>query len=293
MIPNTFIPGAPKCGTTSLASWLAQHPCVFTPKIKEPHYFFSPYGEKIKLEEYEALYADAGPDHHVQIDASTWYFYSDVAISRILEVQPEARFIICLRNPMEMAISLHNQKVFSGYELERNFNLAWHLSAEREDGCFTKVAGISEVGDSRHMSYRLACKLGTFLEQARLYLSEDKYHVVFLDDVETRPREVLDGILDFLDLPLQHVIDLAPQNRAKRWRSPLLKRALHGLSQVKKSIGFTQPTNIFAGLHVLNTQKKQPSSPVDDVMQEMRLAFYPEIDQLAALTNRDLDHWKT
>lgn len=39
--PNTFIVGAPKCGTTSLVSYLSQHPQVHISKIKEPHFFSS------------------------------------------------------------------------------------------------------------------------------------------------------------------------------------------------------------------------------------------------------------
>ena len=41
MNPNFFIIGAPKCGTTSLAAWLAEHPAIYMSQIKEPHYFSS------------------------------------------------------------------------------------------------------------------------------------------------------------------------------------------------------------------------------------------------------------
>ena len=38
-IPNLFIVGAPKCGTTSLHYWLSQHPEIFMSDPKEPFYF--------------------------------------------------------------------------------------------------------------------------------------------------------------------------------------------------------------------------------------------------------------
>lgn len=41
--PNFFIVGAPKCGTTSLAHWLAGHPQVFMSPVKEPHFFNTDY----------------------------------------------------------------------------------------------------------------------------------------------------------------------------------------------------------------------------------------------------------
>ena len=34
-----FIVGAPRCGTTTLASFLKQHPEVCFSAVKEPHYF--------------------------------------------------------------------------------------------------------------------------------------------------------------------------------------------------------------------------------------------------------------
>ena len=37
--PDFFIVGAPKCGTTSLYYYLRQHPQIFMPDYKEPHYF--------------------------------------------------------------------------------------------------------------------------------------------------------------------------------------------------------------------------------------------------------------
>jgi hypothetical protein len=38
-LPNFLIVGVPKAGTTSLYKYLSQHPDVYVPKIKEPHYF--------------------------------------------------------------------------------------------------------------------------------------------------------------------------------------------------------------------------------------------------------------
>ncbi len=38
-LPNFLLVGAPKCGTTSIASYLAQHPDVYITPIKEPKFF--------------------------------------------------------------------------------------------------------------------------------------------------------------------------------------------------------------------------------------------------------------
>ena len=38
VVPNTYIIGAPKCGTTSLVAYLKSHPDIFIPDIKEPFF---------------------------------------------------------------------------------------------------------------------------------------------------------------------------------------------------------------------------------------------------------------
>ena len=81
--PNFFIIGAPKCGTTSLASWVSEHPSVYMSPLKEPDYFHA--NEKIgSLKEYEQLFEGAGPEHITVGEASVRYLYSQVAVPNIL-----------------------------------------------------------------------------------------------------------------------------------------------------------------------------------------------------------------
>ena len=42
--PNFAVVGAAKAGTSSLYSWLKQHPDVYVPNVKEPSYFVNGYG---------------------------------------------------------------------------------------------------------------------------------------------------------------------------------------------------------------------------------------------------------
>ena len=63
--PNFFIIGAPKCGTTSLATWLGSHPQIYFSPNKEPHYFYSPYGQSMVEKEYLSLFDAANASHAV------------------------------------------------------------------------------------------------------------------------------------------------------------------------------------------------------------------------------------
>lgn len=105
-VPNLFIIGAPKSGTTSVAYGLSAHPEIYMPKSKEPRYFDAhvyydnPEDYPFKsVEEYLRLYCDCGPENRYLIDASVLNMYSKESIDRILELSPDAKFLIMLRDP--------------------------------------------------------------------------------------------------------------------------------------------------------------------------------------------------
>ena len=62
-IPNLFIVGAPRCGTTSLAYYLSQHPEIYFYVLKEPMFFANDIKDK--------------PQHKVQIVHAYYSFLED------------------------------------------------------------------------------------------------------------------------------------------------------------------------------------------------------------------------
>lgn len=122
-LPDFFIVGAARGGTTSLYSYLKQHPQVFLPDKKEPYFFaFNGEGPRFKLAdgslhekvgctqaEYYEMYANS-PRGYVLGDPSTWYlyFYEEVIknIKALYCRQAEkAKIIMVLRSPVERAWS--------------------------------------------------------------------------------------------------------------------------------------------------------------------------------------------
>jgi hypothetical protein len=135
MKPNFFILGAPKCGTTSLARWLGDHPNIFMAPQKEPHFFNTDDRQGVTtLVEYEDLFRKAQKEHVAVGEASVWYLSSSQAVNNILEYNPNARFIVMVRNPIEMAQALHGQMLIAGLECVQDFSKAWSLQEERRQG---------------------------------------------------------------------------------------------------------------------------------------------------------------
>jgi Sulfotransferase family len=114
-LPNFLIIGAAKSATTSLYFYLRQHPEVFMPPNKEPHYFFAPDLDRFQfdrmrltpittLEAYQALF-EGSEKFTVRGEASTRYLPSAYAPSAIRKAVPHVKLIAVLRNPMKRAYS--------------------------------------------------------------------------------------------------------------------------------------------------------------------------------------------
>jgi hypothetical protein len=146
-LPNFFIAGAPKSGTTSLYHYLGQHPEIYMSPIKEPNYFASevrlgqfsehlrpraerdlaplraylngPMREKrfgsliSEWPDYLRLFRKAQGQKAIG-EASVCYLWSESAAANIHRSIPNARIILVLRNPVEMVFSMYLHTLRSG-----------------------------------------------------------------------------------------------------------------------------------------------------------------------------------
>ena len=99
-LPDFFIVGAPKCGTSALGEYLRKHPDVFMAR-KEMHHFGADlhFGSQIFRRKEGAYLAefDAWNGQLLAGEASVWYLYSTQAAAEIKAFNPKARIIIMLR----------------------------------------------------------------------------------------------------------------------------------------------------------------------------------------------------
>ena len=134
-IPDFFIVGHAKSGTTAMYEMLREHPQLYLPESKEPWYFASelqertpprPEGTPRTLEEYRAWFADAAEGQRVG-EASALYLWSHTAAAAIAAVQPQAQIIALLREPASFLRSLHLQLIETYVETEQDFGRALAL----------------------------------------------------------------------------------------------------------------------------------------------------------------------
>lgn len=128
--PNFFILGAPKCGTTSMAAWLGEHPRIYTSAIKEPFFFSTDIRNQLVRTRptYLRLFSGVRKEHLAVGEASATYLFSQAAVPSIEEHLPGARYTVMLRNPVELGYALHDQRIREFNENVKDFRRAWHLA---------------------------------------------------------------------------------------------------------------------------------------------------------------------
>jgi len=146
-LPNFFIVGAGKAGTTSLYSYLRQHPDIYMSPVKEPCYFATEIraevmarsvqqhvalqsrelpkvlGDSVPVkphgwiaaqwEDYERLFQGVRGEKAIG-EASAAYLWSKTAAANIRACVPDAKIIMILRDPAERAYSQYLHQVSVG-----------------------------------------------------------------------------------------------------------------------------------------------------------------------------------
>ncbi len=291
--PNFFIIGAPKCGTTSLARWLGSHPRIYMSPLKEPNFFNTDDRARVvrSLSEYEALFRDAGEEHLAVGEASAWYLYSREAVPNILRYNPEARFIVMVRNPIEMAYSLHQQELFSGNETVEDFERAWALQFERARG--RQIPRFCK--EPKRLLYGPACKLGEQLERLYRTVPKEKVLVLVLDDVKENPRREYLKVLAFLNVPDDGRRTFPVYNPAKARRFRPLGRVIgmvgRRLGRWKRALGIQGGLGLLNALDRLNTVPAPRPPLSEDMWQTLVSYFEDDIQRLSQLLDRDFSSW--
>lgn len=287
--PNFFIVGAPKCGTTSLFFWLNQHPQVFMPERKEVHYFNVDGMTRVSnLRDYEALFEPAGEEHQAVGEGSTHYLYSSCAIKNVLDYNPQAKLIVCLRNPVQMAPSLHSERVSQGMDGLTDFEEAWKTSELRPETLY-KAAASKE--DPERLNYKAYCRLGEQVERLLMVAKREQVHFIVFDDLVADPEDVYFRLLDFLELP-RIPATYEAVNRNKVVKSVPLQILLAKLASLKRRLNLPS-LGVLKRLNSANKTTAGRDQVSDETLKEMKDYFRDDVVLLSRLVGRDLTPWLT
>jgi hypothetical protein len=287
--PNFFIIGAPKCGTTSLSFWLSCHPNIFIPSIKEPHYFNFDFGPRYikKKVDYLKLYDEANDSHSAIGEATTRYLFSRAAVPEILKFADQPRFIVMLRNPIEMAHSLHDEEVYSGYENVKDFKMAWDLQKNRRNGNNVPLL----CPDQAILQYGDICKVGAQLKRLLIKVKRNRVLFLTLDDLKSNPKGIYTEVLKFLKVKDDDRSLFPVKNIARSHSNTFLKYLSIGLVRMKTLCNIKHNFGVQTLINKKNTVIRKRTKLEDAFYNTLVDYFMEDIKLTEGLTKKNLNHW--
>jgi hypothetical protein len=210
-------------------------------------------------------------------------------VPRILEYSPQAKFIVLLRHPVELAYSFHGHVVYHGGDDVKDFERAWRLQPDRARGKSLPP----QTPDPRLLQYAKLYELGAQLERLYQTAGRERVLVHFFDDFKRYPAREYERTLAFLGVPSDGRREFSADNQSKKRRSRALAALLGRLYEKKVSVGLTRSIGVGKLLDRANT-KSYPRLPLRrQFRQELVDCFADDIRKLGQLTGRDLSSWLT
>lgn len=285
--PNFFIVGGAKCGTTTLFGWLRGHPEVFFPVVKEPSFFGDQGGRPPvvrNLEEYLGLFAQAG-GHRVIGDASPSYLQRPAAAQQIHDLAPDAKIVICLRNPVDMIRSRHAHRCLNGREPEWDLERALVRPAEQE---LARRAQRGQPWADYLGQAHMAAQVQPYLD----LFGRDRVLIVVLEELAADPQATYRRLCAFVGIAPAAEADLASRNVGMWPRSRVLSRVIARMPRGYRWVRRRWYRRLIARLRRanLNAQGRPPLAPA--LRARLGTEFSADVAELERLLGRDLSVWR-
>jgi hypothetical protein len=303
-VPDFFVIGHQKCGTTALYHMLRGHPQIFLSEYKEPRFFAPELRPPLKhetpdrpqtLASYLALFAGAGAGQLVG-DTSPQYIRSPTAAARIAAVRPSARIIAILREPASYLRSYHGEMVLNHVEPEKDFRKAIELEPERRRAAAAVDSFLPpQFLYSEHVRY---------VEQLRRFeahFPREQMHLIVYDDFRRDNEATVRGVQRFLgvdDTVVPAPVQTSPNEAVRSLRLHRLRSAVGAADAgsgsagaLARTLSAITPRRVRGGALSAAVRRLAyaPPKPVEEpFVLELRRRFKPEVVALSEYLDRDL-----
>ncbi|TMK18557.1 MAG: sulfotransferase domain-containing protein [Actinobacteria bacterium] len=273
-LPNFLIVGAPRCATTSLATYLAGHPEIHIAPVKEVHYFDLRFDRG--LDWYRGQF-DRATGKRLVGEASPNYMYSDESLRRMYDLLPDAKLIAILRDPVARAYSAY-----------------WFRTGLRPDGLSFEETLDEELKPGYVPKFRRPGVLTASwylpaLERICRFYPRESLQVMLLEDLKRDPDGEFASLCRFLGVDdTVKPASLGRQvNRTHRIRSLRLYRTM-----VRTQAWRRLPFHLGSTIDRWN-QADFDYPPIDPATKQRLREYFGEHNAaLARWLDRDLSMWE-
>jgi hypothetical protein len=227
-------------------------------------------------------------------DGSVSYLYDPNAIRQALVFDSRAKFIVSVRNPVDMLRSYHARLLFLLDEDEQDFSRAWQLQDERRAGRNIP----KRCREPRLLQYGHVARLGSQIEQLFEVAGRDHCHVVVFDDIVENPGEVYRQLLDFIGVDDDGRREFKIKRSNSGFRSRWLQQiAMNPPPWILRLIELSnaRTLNRLKGLRKRIKQLNKAPAKRQEISNDMRTTlceyYRSDVEKLSGLLGRDLSHW--
>ena len=223
ILPNTFLIGVQKAGTTTLDDWLAQHPQIYCYESLKDVLLFARFNSTDEI--LQRMQKEPAPykGEPVVLQSAVNYIFYPQYLQQLAQMQPNAKLLLILRNPVDRAVSSY------GY-----FTKMLRETRSMEEALvYTPSANTDFSRDNSDFTY---IEHGLYARQIRnclQYFSKDQLLVLDYDELAKNPKVLLQQIYTFLGIDAFEP-DLTPKNVTGSVKSQALQDKLVNRSSFRK-----------------------------------------------------------
>jgi len=218
VLPECFVIGVVRSGTTSLYHYLGQHPCIGPSAYDEIGYFDENY--HLGINWYKSLFPtkftrDKIIKKHgkfLTYDVTPFYIYNPLVTRRIFESFPQAKIISNLRNPIDRAYSNYIIMLQDG-DTTKTFEEIVKMEMDKIDKSKSKLNDESYIVDT---FYENLLARGFYANQLEVWFEKfqkNQLLMISTEDLAQKTNQVLTKVFEFLDLPYFKIRDFTKQNK--------------------------------------------------------------------------------
>jgi hypothetical protein len=297
-LPDFYVVGAGRAGTTSVSHYLAQHPGLFVPSSKSSSFFYardltgSPLADEdasipawfVQDEaDYLELYAPA-PTGAICGDVSPVYLASTRVAGRIAAVRPDAKIIALMRNPVD--------RVYSRYVGRRRDGLD---STPTFEDLVEREIDTDLVREDAHATYLAGGMVSHYLRTYLDAFPRANILIHFYEDFARDTQGVMASISRFLGVDDEFQFDVQRiHNRSGgRIRNSTVGGLWSSSLPIRKALRPWLPQSLRDGMFRKITDKtdKVPIRP--ETRRRLIEVYRDDVQTLERMTDRDLSAWLT
>ena len=218
VLPQCFVIGVVRSGTTSLYHYLSQHPSIAPAAYDELGYFDDNY--HLGVNWYKSLFPTKFTKNRIikkhgkflTYDVTPFYIYNPLVAKRIFESFPKAKIISNLRNPIDRAYSNYNDALEMG-DIKIPFDEVVQIAMDEIDKNKSKINNEAYIVDT---FYENILARGFYADQLKIWFKKFQKNQLLMipsEDLAQKTDQILTKIFEFLDLPYFKIKDLTKQNK--------------------------------------------------------------------------------